>query len=615
MSNVFLKRAMLLALACPLLFSCNNNAPSGSSSDSIEPSSESSSEASSESSSESESSSASASETQPSSSSSEDSSSASSSSSSSSASSVEESCEFQTLRGTFDYRDYGATSKSSSSALVTNKRFSNGTVSMKVIPGGEGSTGFAFRSDVTMSSYYYLYVDSPTGGGSKMVLAKRVNGTDSVIGSCYISAGHSKTTNVELKVIVKDGKIQCFYDNKLFISRVDESPLSGSYVGLKTFNAGTVYEDISISKSNDFKTVDTLVTGHSYMELWSNYKTDLSRYSDIFNIGIGGTSSNDWAGHVEEVVDYHPNRLIYMIGINDVGWKRTPADFMQYVKSYLSPLLTRLPDMQVALVSVNNCPLYKDSQATIDAMNGLLKDYAIDHDRVFYANVDKAFLKDDGTPDGGCFTDGLHPTANAYLTIRDAIYDAFDNKDQPTWNFHTASGKAVVNEIKANASASDWTFSENEATMNSVGYYLSSNSYTNFSVTLDMSGVSDSAADADNPFFSHKATKAFLFGGGLDSSGKYQGYALNFSKYWFQILKLDGYDSTFIDGWNVDPDGVKVSLTLNGSKCTLTYVGGGTMGSTFDNNTEVTLSDYSGGQVGLLRNDTSATLATIYEFK
>ena len=612
MSSAFLKKAMLLALACPLLFSCNNNAPSGPSSDSVEPSSETSSEASSESNSESESSSDSTSEA--SSSSSADSSSGSSSSSSES-SSVEEACEFQTLRGSLDYRDYGATSKSSSSSLITNRRFNNGTVSMEVMPGGEGSAGFAFRSDVMMASYYYLYVDSPTGGGSKMVLSKRENGADTVVGYCYISAGHSKTTNVELKVIVNDGKIQCFYDDKLFISRVDESPLSGAYVGLKTSNAGTIYEDISISKANDFKTVDTLVTGHSYMELWSNYKTDLSRYPDIFNIGIGGTSSNDWAGHVEEVVDYHPNRLIYMIGINDVGWKRTPADFMQYVKAYLNPLLTRLPNLQVALVSVNNCPLYKDSQATIDAMNGLLKDYAIDHDRVFYANVDKAFLKDDGTPDGSCFTDGLHPTANAYLTIRDAIYDAFDNKNQPTWNFDTASGKAVANEIKANASASDWTFSENEATMNSTGFYLSSSTYTNFSVALDMSGVSDSAADADNPFFSHKATKAFLFGGSVDTNGKYQGYALNFSKYWFQILKLDGYDSTFIDGWNVDPEGVKVRLTLNGSKCTLTYVGGATMGSTFSNNTEVTLSDYSGGKVGLLRNDTSATLATIHEFK
>lgn len=545
----------------------------------------------------------------------------SSSSSSSSSSSVSdpEPYEFQTVGGSFDYRDYGATSKSAAAAIITNARFKNGTVKMKVMANGTQAAGFLFRSDAMMSSYYSLHLESYNG--NQLVLTRHENGSSSTLGSCYITAGYTKTADVELKVIVTDGKIQCFFEDKLFISRVDSTPLSGAYVGISTSNVGTVYENMLISKKSDFKTVDTLVTGHSYMELWSNYKQDLSRYPDIFNIGIGGTSSPDWAGHVEEVVDYHPNRLIYMIGINDVGWKTAAAKYLQNVKNYIDPLLTRLPDLQVALVSVNNCPQYQEDQALIDSMNALLKNYVAKTDRVFYADVDDAFLKSDGTPDPDCFVDGLHPTASSYLTIRDAIYDAFDGKNQPEESeeseptFDEDSGKALVNEIKAASTSSDWSFSENKITMNSTGFNLSSKSYSDFSVALDFTGLSTSKDNNDNPFFSHKATKGFLFGGSVDSSGNYQGYILNVSYDWFEILKLSGYTATFVDGFNIEPEGTKARLTLQGTTCSLAYADGTSMGTSFNKKNQVTLSDYAGGKVGTMRNDSFASVATIYEFK
>ena len=528
-----------------------------------------------------------------------------------------EALEFQTFYGSMTYSDFGATSKSACDALIVNKMLSKeGTVSMTVNPNGDNATGFFFYADSTLDSYYSLHVESYNG--NKFVLTKHQNNEDTILGSCYISAGHSGTATINLKVIVNNGKIQCFYNDKLYISRIDDSPLSGKYVGLSTKNSGSVYEDITINKENNFKTVETLITGHSYMELWGNYKEDLSRFTDIYNIGIGGTSSPDWYGHIEEVVDYNPTNLIYMIGINDVGWKTAPSKFLSNVKSYVEPLLERLPNVKICLVSVNQCPLYKDSSSTIKEMNRLLWNYVGKTDRVCYADVDDAFLNADGTPDDSCFTDGLHPTANAYLTIRDAIYNAFDGINQPDGTgitYNLESGKTLVNQIQANASKSNWLFDENSVTLNSTGHYLTSEKYTNISVTLNFSNYNPSTDIAYNPFFSNKATKSFLFGGSNDANGKYSGYALNVSKDWVEILKLDGYTSTFVDGFNVDLDDFDFIFTIKDKVCSFSYSDGTEFFSLSHlGNKTIYLSDYVGGNLGLLRNDDFSTKINVLEF-
>ena len=129
--------------------------------------------------------------------------------------------------------------------------------------------------------------------------------------------------------------------------------------------------------------------------------------------------------------DYHPTKLIYMMGINDVGRSITPLQFINNVKAYINPILEKISDIKVCLVSINQCPIYASSKNVIQEMNRELSNYVFETNNVYYANIDNAFLKGDGTPDPNFFVDGLHPTEQAYLVIRDAIYDAFDNKNQP----------------------------------------------------------------------------------------------------------------------------------------------------------------------------------------
>lgn len=524
--------------------------------------------------------------------------------------------DFQTFNGEFDYSDYGATSKSSlNMALITNKTFTEGTIKMNVTANNKQQAGFIFGSGTYPDSYYFLCLDSSIG--NRLVLIKHSNNTDEEMGSCYITAGYVVTSTNELKAVVQNNKIQCFWNDKLFISRTDRDFLTGDRVGIRSKNAGTIYADINISNKNEFKTVETLITGHSYMELWKNYKKDLSRYPDIQNIGIGGSASSDWVNHVSEVIDYHPTNLVYMMGINDVGRAISPQQFINNVKAYINPILTELSDIKVCLVSINQCPIYADSKNVIKEMNRELSNYVFETDNVYYANIDDAFLNNDGTPDPNCFVDGLHPTESAYFTIRDAIYDAFDNKNQPqeyipdaTYDLDT--GKAIINEIKANYQDTTWELNDNKVTTKSAGHLLSTSTFINFDAVIDFSNCGD-----DNPFFTHQANKSFLFGGS-EVDGKYKGYALDICTDWIEILYLDGsenYSSTFIGAIQAHLAGLKIKLTVSDSKAYIRYADGTEIGSYFDDVDYISLDSYSGGKIGFLANNNQQTDIGLYEIK
>ena len=262
-------------------------------------------------------------------------------------------------------------------------------------------------------------------GGNQMKLSKYSGGTATELGSCYVTAGYSYKSEITLKVEFDNGDIKCFFNDLMLIYRVDNTPLTGSRVGYISKNDGSKFVNESISSSRNFKTVDTLIIGHSYMELWSNYKADLNKYNDIFNIGIGGTASNDWIGHFNEVKAYSPNRLIYMIGINDVPRGTSAEGIMNNIKALIDNVMNDFPSMKICLLSINRCITHEDYKTVIGETNVLLKQYVNEHSNLYYGDLDNAFLNESGNPDPSCFTDGLHPTPASYLVISDAIYNAF----------------------------------------------------------------------------------------------------------------------------------------------------------------------------------------------
>jgi hypothetical protein len=318
---------------------------------------------------------------------------------------------------------YVVSKKANNIGLLKNVDLTSGTFSSKVCARDMNNCGLIFASDETANNYYSLFMTSV--GGNQMKLSKFSNGTSVELGSCYVTAGYSYNSEITLKVEFDNGDIKCFFNDLMLIYRVDETPLTATKVGYISKNIGSKFINEYTSNTRAFKTVDTLIIGHSYMELWSNYKNDLSKYSDIFNIGIGGTASNDWVGHRSEVRAYAPNRLIYMIGINDVPRGSSAETIMTNIKALIDNVMVDLPTTKICLLSINRCVTHEDYKSVIAETNTLLKAYTNEHSNLYYGDLDNAFLGSDGNPDSSCFVDGLHPTASSYQVIANAIYSAF----------------------------------------------------------------------------------------------------------------------------------------------------------------------------------------------
>ena len=330
------------------------------------------------------------------------------------------------IKGRFLETENSIISKSGDSlGLLKDYSLSEGTYISKVSAKDLNECGLIFASNDDATSYYSFVLRGIYG--SQIVLNKFSNGVTSELGSCYISAGYDSSNTVTLKVEFSSGDIKCFFNDLMLIYRVDDNPLTGNRVGFITKNNDSIFSNYSKSSTRSFRSVDTLIIGHSYMELWSNYKNDLSKYSDIANIGIGGTATHDWANHRNEVRAFSPNRLIYMIGINDVARLVDAQTIIDNIKSLVDGVMSDLPSTKICLLSINRCVNVDstDERNIIANANALLKTYVNSHSNLYYGDLDEAFLTGEGEPDPSCFVDGLHPTALAYQTIADAIYAAF----------------------------------------------------------------------------------------------------------------------------------------------------------------------------------------------
>ena len=216
---------------------------------------------------------------------------------SSSVSEEEFTIKIQSFVGGWTTQNDSAVSKSSNNlGVVTNHTLSKGLIRLRMSANGKGDSGIIFGSEAMPTAYYSFFVT--TSGGNQIKLMKKTGEGNQELRSCYITAGYSETANVELAVEFDQGDIKCFLNGSMLLSYKDEEPLTGDRFGFMSKNAGSLFDDITIEDQGMFKPVDTLIIGHSYMELWSDYKNDLDRYPDIANIGIGGTAGDEWKDYV-----------------------------------------------------------------------------------------------------------------------------------------------------------------------------------------------------------------------------------------------------------------------------------------------------------------------------
>lgn len=330
--------------------------------------------------------------------------------------------EYKTIKGNYEIGDYLVSTEQTNLVVVDNITIPHGTVSTNLNAYDLYDAGIIFNAKEDLSSYYSLFMNSEAGNSLNLV--KHTNNEDVVLDGIYITSIHKCYEPITLKVDYFNGDLKCFYNEMMLITYNDTDYLEGDVVGFFTKNIGTSFGNIYLSRERVFKTVETLIIGHSYMDLWNDYKEDLSRYHDIANIGIGGSHTALWlSDHVDEIIAYQPKKLIYCIGINDFPYP--PTYILDNVKGLVNKVVEALPDIRICIMSVNKAVTHMQFNSLIDQYNSLLRTYVEDTPNLVYGDMDNAYLDDGGYPIASYFIDGLHPNKEGYKILADAIYKAF----------------------------------------------------------------------------------------------------------------------------------------------------------------------------------------------
>ena len=336
-------------------------------------------------------------------------------------------------------------------ALINDVSLTEGTfsASIKGVSTKRAGLVFGYSNDGTTESYYLF---NSRKDAQKVELNMVVNGVSSTVYSNYLSAGYSSGTNLTFRVVIKNGVAHCYFWNTLYA--VVNVELAGTGVGLYAEGPGTQFSGYAVSSDATVTTVDTLLFGHSYFELWSNYRNDLAAlaseydFGTYLNIGIGGSVASHWANFKDALVAYNASKAIYMIGINDLTGGTSPSSVVASIEETLLYMKQAKPELEVVLLSVNHCPARNNIRASVSQTNELMRELVAQYSWISYAEVEYAFCDNGSTPDSYWFTDGLHPTANGYVQkIVPAIKNALDGVGQPEMN------EELLQELIANAKA------------------------------------------------------------------------------------------------------------------------------------------------------------------
>ena len=301
-------------------------------------------------------------------------------------------------------------------SLVLNEKEVIGsmTLNTNVLVNSNNPAGIIF--DYKDGNYFYFAIDNST---HEVVLYQVLNGKVTEIERNYISASYRNSSVINVSLMIEDGKYYCTFFNTMYFtgSLVNNS----NKFGFASSVPGAQFYNVSVENQVTDVDVDTLIIGHSYTELWTDYKNDLVNIGlsdNVLNIGISGSHSIHWNKLAEEILTYNPELLIYNIGINDLFYKSSSSkEIVENVKALLLSLKENKDDLEVALLSLNHCVTSGHIASEIIETNGYLKELAEDYSWIKYVDLEDAFSDVEGNIRPELFTDGLHPTAEAYKNV------------------------------------------------------------------------------------------------------------------------------------------------------------------------------------------------------
>lgn len=184
-----------------------------------------------------------------------------------------------------------------------------------------------------------------------------------------------------------------------------------------------------LAERKKMERVDVLMIGDSITHGWEGAGKDVWKkyYADrhALNLGFSGDRTEQvlWRLDHGAIDDISPKLAIVMIGTNNTGHRQDPAkETAAGIKAIVGQLNKKLPDMKVLVLAI--FPRGEQPTDKLRKLNGeinkIIAGYA-DDERVFYLDVNKTFLNDDGVLPKSVMKDLLHPGADGYQLWAEAM--------------------------------------------------------------------------------------------------------------------------------------------------------------------------------------------------
>ncbi|MGI6713527.1 MAG: SGNH/GDSL hydrolase family protein [Bacilli bacterium] len=331
-----------------------------------------------------------------------------------------------------------ATTTQSLCLVKTPMSSSQGTI--KTVTGSIKTFGYGLVFNVTKPDRDIFYETEPglsyyyfcNAGNQFFKLGRYDNGTVTWTQQKYVSL--SIEHGGEMRVVLDNNRIYCYYLNRLIIEYIDSDPLTGTYYGFKSdVVGGSFSHGINFENNHSVDKAQYLIFGHSYTHLWLKYKRDFAELGEnnVLSVGIGGAKTHHYTnlGYVNEMAVYEPEWGIYWNGINDINADVNLATMAQNVESTMTGIKSRVPNFKCVIIGINYCTYEKSlaRMSQIAEANIEYKKICDKYDFLEFVDVKTLFCDDEGQPLDRYFVDKLHPSEEAYQMVAALVIVAIAN--------------------------------------------------------------------------------------------------------------------------------------------------------------------------------------------
>ena len=155
--------------------------------------------------------------------------------------------------------------------------------------------------------------------------------------------------------------------------------------------------------------------GSSIFHRWTSLSSQMTPLA-ITNLGIDGAVTADMLAMVNSrVIPLRPKVIAYYCGSNDVALG-DPADaIVSRTVQFIERVSAALPDTRFVYVSINRAPSKEDRWDVVDEVNRRMQQYASEHPRVEFVDVNPVLFDAKGKPRFELYMlDELHLRPPAY---------------------------------------------------------------------------------------------------------------------------------------------------------------------------------------------------------